>query len=741
MKKLFTTLSLGLVVSATAQVTPPVADDEPVHLEAFEVSTHPYARSANEIAQPTSVLGGQALDLRQGLNLGDIIAQEPGLSSTYFGPGAGRPVVRGMAGPRVAVLSNGTDIIDASTQSPDHAIAIDPLLIERVEITRGPAAIISGGAAIGGAVNVVTHRIHKSLPDAPFQGRVEGRVGSVDDEISGGIVLEGAAGQLAWHFDSFYRETGDIEIPGFAESKYQRRLEELEEMEEHHDDDDHDHDHDEDHDDHDHHDDHDEHEHDEEEEAFGTLPNSFVETQGGAFGLSWITDNGYVGASFSMFDSNYGLPPGAHNHAHHDHDHDEEHDEEHHEEDHHEEEDHDHEHEHEHGEEEMVNLDLEQIRFDLEGELRGIAGLQSLQWQFAYADYEHRELEGDQVGTVFANEGFDFRVDALHQPWGDWQGAIGFEWSYSDFFVEGAEAFVPPTETEIFSLMIFEELETGPNIFQMSGRLDSQTVDVIDGSGRDADGTSWATSFGVVHQADEEWSIATSLSLTERLPTATELFADGPHIGTNAYEIGDPNLDNELAIGADVSLRKSGEFLSGSITGFFNEFDGFIYENATGEEEDELPVYQFTQRDARFYGIEAEGLLHLFETENSHFDLTFGFDFVKAENKTDGIDLPRIPPMRYRAGAAWEYNALRLGTEIVFADAQEDLGPNELRTDAYELWSAYAAYRFIAGNTVWDVLLRGTNLTDSEARLHTSFVKDFAPLPGRNVSLSVRMSF
>ncbi len=724
MKYILSTLSLGLAVTVSAQVTPPASGDDPVQLDTFEVSSHPYARNSNEIAQPTSVLGGQALDVRQGLNLGDLVAQEPGLSSTYFGPGAGRPVIRGMAGPRVAVLQNGADMIDASAQSPDHAIALDPLLIERVEITRGPAALIHGGSAIGGAVNIVTHRIHNSLPDSALQGRIEGRVGSVDEEVSGGIVLEGAAGQFAWHFDTFYRETDDIEIPGFAESKYQRRLEE---EDEHHDEDE-DHDHEE--EDHD----EDEHEHEEEEEAFGTLPNSFVETQGGAFGLSWITDNGYVGASFSMFDSTYGLPPGAHNHAH-DHEHEDEHDEEHEDEEHHDED------EHEHGEEEVITLDLEQIRFDLEGEFRGIAGLQSLQWQLAYADYEHREFEGDDAGTFFANEGFDFRVDALHQPWGDWQGAIGFEWSYSDFFVEGAEAFVPPTETNIYSLMIFEELETGPNIFQLSGRIDSQTVDVIDDTGRDNDGTGWATSFGVVHQANEDWSVATSLSLTERLPTATELFADGPHIGTNAYEIGDPNLDNEQALAIDVSLRKSGQLLSGAVTGFFNEFDGYIYENATGEEEDELPVYQFTQRDARFYGIEAEGMLHLFDTEQGHLDLTFGFDFVEAENKTDGTDLPRIPPMRYRVGAAWEYQALRLGTEIVFADAQDKLGPNELRTDAYELWSAYAAYRFVTGNTTWDLLLRGTNLTDSEARLHTSFVKDFAPLPGRNVSLSVRMSF
>ncbi len=730
MKSLFSLIPLGAATLVLAQTTPQLPVDDPVHLDEFEVTTHPYARSQSEIAQPTSVLGGEALDLRQALNLGDLVAQEPGVSSTYFGPGAGRPVIRGMAGPRIAVLQNGSDVIDASTISPDHAISMDPLLIERVEITRGPAALLQGGSAIGGAVNVVTHRIHTSLPDEGVQGRIEGRVGSVDEELSGGVVLEGAIGQLAWHFDTFYRETEDIDIPGFAESKYLRRLEALEEEEEHHDEHE-----DEEHDEDEHHDD--EHEHEEEEEAFGTVPNSFVETSGGAFGLSWITDNGYVGASFSMYDSKYGIPPGAHSHEH-GHEEDEEHhdeDEEHHEED-------EHEDEHGHGEEELVSIDLEQRRFELAGEAREpFAGLQALRWQAAFADYEHTELEGDEVGTVFTNEGYDIRIDALHQPWGNWQGAIGLEWSFSDFDAVGAEAFVPPTETEILSLMIFEELESGPNIFQLSARVDSQSISVNDGTGRDADGTGWATSFGVVHTISEDWSIATSLSLTERVPIAQELFADGPHIGTNAYEIGDPTLDNEQSLGIDVSLRKSGELFSGVLTAFANDFDGYIYEDPTGEEEDELPVYVFTQRDARFYGVEATGMLHVLETENNHLDLTFGLDFVHAENRTDNTYLPRIPPMRYRAGAEWEYKALRLGTEIIFAEGQDDLAPDELPTDAYELWSAYAAYRFVTGNTTWDLLLRGHNLTDSEARMHTSFLKDIAPLPGRNVSLSVRMSF
>lgn len=736
MKPIFVSTLLATATIAAAQ-TPASSRHEadPLHLDNFEVTTHPYARNETEIAQPTAVLVGAKLDLRQALNLGDLVSQEPGVSSSYFGPGASRPVIRGMSGPRVAVLQNGSDMIDASTISPDHAVSLDPLLIERIEITRGPAALLQGGSAIGGAVNVVTHRIHETLPPEGVHGRIEGRSGSVDDEISSGIVLEGAVDQLAWHVDSFYRETEDIRIPGFAESKYLRRLEALEEAAEHHDEDEHD-----DHEDEEHEDDH-EHEHDEDEEAFGTLPNTFVKTQGGSLGLSWITDNGYLGASFSMFDSNYGIPPGAHSHEHgHEEDHEEdEHHDEHEDEEHHDEDEHD----DEHGEEEeLISIDLKQRRFELKGELRDpVAGWQAIRWQAAFADYEHTELEGDEVGTVFTNEGYDIRIDALHQPWGEWQGALGFEWSLSDFNAVGEEAFVPPTETDILSFMIFEELEKGPNIFQLGGRIDSQSIEVTDGTRREADGIGWATSFGVVHTASEVWSISTSLSVTERLPISQELFADGPHIGTNAYEVGNSTLDNEQSMGIDVSLRKSGERFSGSVTAFANDFDGYIYENPTGEEEDGLPVYAFTQRDARFHGIEAAGMLHLWETDQGHLDWTFGMDFVEAKNRTDDTYLPRISPWRWRTGLDWQHGPLRIGTEITFNEGQDHLAPDELPTDAYELWSAYASYRFITGGTTWDLLLRGSNLTDSEARLHTSFLKDVAPLPGRNITVSLRMSF
>lgn len=724
-------LSAGLALTAAAQTTPHAHEDHDedgsvVHLENFEVSTDPYGRTAHEIAQPIHLVDASNPAQPPALNLGDLVANEPGVSSTYFGPGAGRPIIRGMGGPRVAVLQNGTDMLDVSSLSPDHAVALDSLLIERVEITRGPAALLQGGSAIGGAVNVVSHRIHANLPEEGIHGRIEGRAADSNDELSGGIVLEGGHGQLAWHVDYFTRDTDDIEIPGYAESKY-LRAEHGDEEEEHHDEDEHeDEDHDEDHE-----------EHEEEEEAFGTLPNSFVETSGGALGLSWIGDNGYFGGAFSVFDTRYGIPPGAHAHEHEEEEHGhegEDHDDDHEDEDHEEE-------EHAHGEE-MVTIDMRQERLELEGEWRApMAGISMLRFNAAWADYEHTEFEGDEVGTIFTTTGYDLRLEALHESRGGWQGAFGFELDVTDFDAVGAEAFLPAYDSTDISLFALEEFDQGNTHWQFGGRLEQQDLSAKDGSGRSHAGLAGAFSIGGVHDIDEAWNIATSVAWTQRRPLAQELWADGPHIGTGAYEIGDPTLSSETSLGLDLSLRHDSKLITGSLTLFVNDFDGYIYENPTGDEEDGLPVYVFSQHDALFYGGEATAVVHLIEDERGHLDLELGADYVRGTNETLGTDLPRVTPMRYRAGLHWQRDGWQLGTELTHSTGQDHLAPEEFRTDAYTLWSAYAGYRWIMGGTTWDLLLRGTNLGDEEARLHTSFLKDVAPLPGRNIHLSVRMSF
>ncbi|WP_221030695.1 TonB-dependent receptor [Actomonas aquatica] len=711
-------LGSALASCAFAQTTLPpsaAADNHTVHLGDFVVSTHPYARSQSEIAQPTTVIGDETVRRDQAATLGELLANQPGVSSTYFGPGSSRPVIRALGGPRVAVLQNGTDTIDASVISPDHAVSLDPLLIERVEVTRGPAALLQGGSAIGGAVNVVTHRIHTTAPEPGIHGRTEGRYATGNDERAFGLVIEGSSGALAWHVDAFDRRSGDVEIPGYAESA---RLRAEEEAEHDHDDEDHDEE------------DHDDHDEEEEAEAYGHVPNSYVDSTGGALGLSWVGDRGYLGFAYSGFDTLYGIPPGAHSHEHHE-------DEDHEEED-HDDEDHD---EHEHGEE-LVSVDLSQRRFELEGELRDpFAALRALRFRAVHADYEHRELEGDEIGTTFTNRGYDLRLDALHQPWGGLQGAVGAKFGESEFDAVGAEAFLPAYRTREFALFAFEEVEAGPTLWQFGARWDHTGIDVEDGSGRRASEDAVSGSLGWVQKLNESWTVAASLAHTERTPSAQELYADGPHIGTNAYELGDANLGHEISHGLDLSLRHRGELFSSELTVFLNHFDGYIYENPTGAEADGLPVYAFVQRDADFHGAEFTTTIHLHEDQHGHLDLSLSGDFVRARNTSDRTDLPRTTPTRLRAGLDWSLHQWRAGADVSHVFEQDRTAPGETTTDAYTLVGLYGGYRWVTSAVTWDLLLRGSNLTDEEARVHTSFLKEVVPLPGRNLSLSLRASF
>ncbi len=710
---------------AAAQTLPPAehshTHDEPLALENIVVSASPYARSQADLAQPTSVLAGRELNLRMVPTLGELLAGQPGVSSSYFGPGASRPVIRGLASDRIRVLENGLGTTDASVISPDHAVSLDPLLIERVEIVRGPAALLYGGNAVGGVVNVITHRIHTSLPDTPLQGRVEVRGNSADKEESTGLVLEGAAGSVAWHADYYRRQTADVKIPGFAESAQRRALEE----DEHH--------HDDDHDDH------------EEEPVFGRIPNTALRNEGGAFGLTWIGRHGYFGLAHSGHDSLYGIPAGAHSHRGD------------------EEDDHDVDHDNHSEEEDGVSIDLRQRRWEFQGEITEPFGaFRSARFKLGTARYQHTELEGDEIGTIFRNRGYDGRIELLHQPVGFFAGSIGWQAGRSDFEAEGDEAFVPPSRTTTHALFLYEEAALAPFTWQVGARIENQDLALRDGSGAQRDDTLLSVSTGLVWKLDDTWILATSLARTERAPNAQELYADGPHLATAAYEIGEPGLRRERSLALDVTLRKRAGFVTGAVTVFANRFSGFIFEIPTGEtavphddhwdihdhhdhddhdEEGGLPVYRFIQRDARFHGAELETVFHLHGNGERQLDLIVGADFVRGRNHEDREHLPRITPTRTKAGLVWSQGPFALGGEVQWVSGQPRTAPTELPTDRYELVSAYASYRHVVGRTVWDLFVRGTNLGDQEARVHTSFLKDVAPLPGRSITAAVRLSF
>ncbi len=666
-----------VIVAAGETAEVEIALDRSMLSDELFVTAGPDPRSQLEVAQPTSVLSGEDLDLRRQATLGETLAEEPGVSSTYFGPGASRPVIRGLGGDRVRVLSDGVGSADASSASPDHAVSVDPLSAQRIEVLRGPATLLYGSSAVGGVVNVLDGRIPDYVP-AAVTGQVEIAGGSVAEERSGAVSLDGGGGRLAWHVDYLARETDDYEIPGRAELEAEHEI-----------------------------------------QPSNVLPNSALESEAGAFGLSWIGDDSYVGVSLSGYDTLYGVP-GAHHH--------EEEGEEH--------------------EGEAVRIDLEQRRFDLRGEHGGAAGLRGLgglfrgvKYRLGVTDYEHAELEGTEVGTRFTNESWEGRLELVQERRGILTGSIGAQLASSDFAAAGAEAFVPPSVTDSWALFAFEELALSERVrLQLGGRLERQEIDPeSDDAGRADDGLSGSA--GLVWDPSEGYSVGLSAARSERLPAATELYADGPHAATRAFEIGDPGLDTETSLGVDLSLRKREGRLTGVLNLFANRFDGYVFEDFTGEEEDGLPVVRFEQEDAEFYGAELDAVARVAQIGEAHLDLRFGADLVRSELTATGEPLPRIPPVSGHLGLDFHHGPLRAMAEAIRAEEQDQTAENETPTAGYTLVNASVSYRLFLGRTVTDLILRGRNLGDEEARNHVSFLKDVAPLPGRDVSLALRLGF
>lgn len=635
----------------------------------------PLPRSIEELSQPISVVEGRELMLQQDAQLGEVLATQPGISQTYFGPGSSRPVIRGLGADNIRVLENGLGLLDASSVSPDHAVSLDPMLTKRIEVVRGPAALLYGPTAIGGVVNALTNRIPDEAIDAPARGSIEGRGDSVSAGGAGVAFLEGGYKGFSYHLDGFYRNGSDIRIPGYARSRQLRAVDPPRRFR---------------------------------FEAKDTLPDSDVEARGGSVGLSYAGHWGYVGFAPSIYETTYGVVGhGAGN----------------------------------------VHIDLNQRRFDVAGALNApVPYFTNIKARLGLVDYKHIEFEGDTVGTVFTNRGYDLRVDGLHERIGILEGAIGFESYYSDFEAEGSEAFVPPSKTSVQSLFAFEEADFDPLRLQAAGRLDYSRVEVDahrDIAAADArDFVTGGASLGAIYSIAEDYSAALSLAYTQRAPNAAELFAHGVHVATSQYEIGNRDLAIQESLGLDFALRKSLGRVSGSIGGFYNRFNNYLGLVPTGARDGESgePVFEFRSIPAEFIGMEAEATITLFDHEPHRLDLLLQADYVEASNRKSGEALPLIPPFRFRTGLAYQVGALAADLSVLWA-RQQDRNPQEqLPTDGYTMLNASATYRVPVGPVTADLFLRGFNLLDEEARVAASPLKDVAPLPGVGVVGGLRLS-
>lgn len=656
------------------------------------VTASPLGRSADETIVGTTILADDELSRSLDSSIGETLRRQPGISSTFFGPGASRPVIRGLGGDRISVLDSGIGSIDASATSPDHAVAVEPATAEKIEIVRGVATLLYGSSAAGGVVNVFSGRIPRALPEDGADGAIRIGLSNVDDGVdaAGGFdadLGQAGAGHFVFHGEGFYREADDYEIPGFAESARLRALEEEEGGEPG-------------------------------EEAFGVVDNTSLTTKGGSAGVSYVVDRGYFGVSGTALNTEYGVPG------------------------------HGHEGEAEEG---GVTIALKQRRIDFDSAIEGDLGLfKQMKLRVGYADYTHSEIEPTgEVGTVFANEGVEGRFELIDKTrnmgTATLNGAVGFQWKLRDFSAIGDEAFVPPSKSQQYGVFTIKEIETGPWRFEAGGRYERTRHNspvVAAPLGFNA----FAVSAGVGFQPSDTVFLGVTGLRTERAPSTEELFSNGPHLATGVFEIGDPALGKETARGLEATARIGDESLSFVVNGFYTSYRDFIFEDATGAEIDVdgelLPVLQFAATDATFKGFEAQLDAELFEIGLFHIHSHLAADYVRAtaENSPTG-DLPRIPPFSGLFALEANSSHADLRGEVEYAADQKRIGFGELPTDGYTMYNLYLTLRPMGEESPVALRVAALNLSNVDARLHTSFLKDIAPLPGRNIKVSVQGSF
>lgn len=673
-------LPSGQTISVLLELDPLFQLDELV------ITAGPAPARRSETYQPTSALSGWDLVRDAESSLGETLAEAPGVTASYNGPGSSRPIIRGLSGDRVQILESGVGSGDVSSQGPDHAVGIEPLAAERIEIVRGPATLLYGSGAMGGVVNVIDGRIPREVATTAFSGNVMGLAGTVADERTGAVQFNGGGGSWAWHLSGLRRETGDYAIPGYAAR------------------------------------DHGDEEPSggtEEEELFGVLPNSAVETKRGALGLSWVNDRGFVGISVSGLNHDYGVPGHAHAHE---------------------------------GEtpeepgpeqqgEEGVVIGLEQRRFDAEGSWR-FSGevVRGIEGRFGLADYEHTEFEGKEIGTRFTNLQWEGRLEMDYSLLEAFMGSVGVQTGARSFEALGEEAYVPPSETFNLAGFLFQEFRKDPVSFQLGVRAEAQSAEATT-LGLERDDVGFSFSGGSNWRLSQDISLALTAARSQKIPSLEELFSDGPHAATFAYEVGNPELEPETAHSLDATLHFNKGLFRVEAAAFLNLFDGFIYHEFLGEEKDGLPVLRTVQGDARFLGGEGSVEFDILHTGNHHLLVEGWGDYVRAELSRNDEPLPRIPPLRLGTRLRYNGGTVRADLGLTTITKQDRVGPLEEETDGYFMVDLSVGYRLFSGGFTHDFIVRGSNLTNEEARNHTSFLKELAPLPGREIRFMYRVYF
>ena len=626
------------------------------------VTTSPFKdRSDLDMAQPVTVLKGEDLRRKRESSIGDTLSRELGVASSSFGPGAGRPIIRGLDGPRVQVLENGISTLDLSTTSPDHAVTVESFNASQIEILRGPAVLLYGGGATGGVVNVVTGRIPSRLFKSPT-GDVEIRGNTATEERSGAFNAKGSAGQnFSWSVGGFKRKTGDYDTP------------------------------------------------------VGQVRNSAVNSEGISVGGSFVGERGFLGGSVSRLENEYGVPSP-----------------------------------------EGSKIDLKQTRYDLSGELdRPLIGFEKLKVRMGYNDYKHNEIESTgEVATRFNNQAIDSRAELLHAPIAKWKGVIGVQVQNRNFSALGTESIVPVTKSGSAGIFLLEERNWDRWRLEFGGRIEGATQDPQNNVNPSRTFGLFSGSVGSLWKFTDGYGLGLTGTRGQRAPTTEELYMLGAHRGTATYQTGSNDLSKETSSNIDLALRKTTGAVQWKVNVFNNQFNNYIFvhsadtnadgiadrsdSNGTFNPSGDFLIQNFSQAGARFYGVEVETV---FKLKPETLDLRLFTDYVRGKLDGGG-NVPRATPPRFglelnhRAGP-WTANLS--ATRVM---QQTRVAELETTTPGYTLLNIDMSYRVTKTklNGI-RIFLQGKNLLNEEMRLHNSFLKNYAPLPGRALVIGFRGEF
>lgn len=663
-----------------------VAPDDEHHDHNDEIVVTGIRRRAGDVLGGLSVLDSEELARELRPSLGETLARQPGVSATSFGPAASRPILRGLSGDRIRVLTDGIGSFDVSASSPDHAVAINPLTAERIEVLRGPSALLYGSSAIGGVVNVIDRRIPRSEPEGGYDINGLLEFATAAEERSANLSVDGeVAPHFVVHADGNWSKSDDLRTGGHILSKELREeaaaspFPEIQEL----------------------------------ADLKGELPNTAAKAWELAGGIAYVDGPLNVGVSVTRHDALYGVPirfsldPDI--------------------------------------EAEAPTIDVKQTRYDARAEIPLSGFFSQVRLRGGYAKYRHHEIEDTgEIASTFNTKGGEGRAEIVQTEQNGWGGTSGLQYFNRKVFIDGEEKFLPESRQKQTGLFTMQSLVKGPLRVEGGLRVEFSKLDAdadadLGTPEMSRDFTTVSGSIGAAYEVSPGWRAGLILSRSARAPSIEELFANGPHAGTQAFEVGDPTLDPEKSIGVEASIRKHAGPLKLTATAYYSHFSNFIFQAPTGEIEDDLPVFQYLQGKADYYGFEIEADAELGNAMGIHWDADFIADYVHAKVEDFG-PAPQIPPLRLLGGISANGGPVEGRLEVEHAFRQTRNAPLETETDGYTLVNASVDWKPLDGKDL-TLGIAANNIFDVVARRHSSLLKDYAPLAGRDIRLTASFGF